>query len=153
VNRFLGSRVDGRAAAVTAGIRIFVGLAFVFFGGMKFVITEVEVTEFVKFGFPDSPVIVYLVGLLEAGAGLMLLLGIGTRLAALGLAIVMVGAILTAGLAVGGPFHLGVAPVLLVANLYLLWAGSGSRALDRRLTAEPDTCPAPGERPGRRLLA
>jgi putative oxidoreductase len=139
LSRFLSSRVDGRAAAVTAGIRVFVGLAFVFFGVVKFVMTQFEVTEFVKFGFPASAGIVYLVGLVEVGAGLMLLLGLGTRLAAVGLAVVMVGAILTAGLTVGGPFHLGVAPVLLVANLYLLWAGSGSRAVDRRLAARADT--------------
>jgi putative oxidoreductase len=141
LSRFLSSRVDGRAAAVTAGIRVCTGLAFVFFGALKFVITQFEVTEFVKFGFPDSAVPVYLVGLLEVGAGLMLVLGLGTRLASLGLAIVMVGAILTAGLTVGGPFHLGVAPVLLVANLYLLWAGSGSRAFDRRLVVRVDTRP------------
>lgn len=148
LSRFLSSRADGRAAAVTAGIRIFVGLAFVFFGAVKFVITQFEVTEFVKFGFPASAVIVYLVGLLEVGAGLVLLLGLGTRLAASGLAILMVGAILTAGLTVGGPFHLGVAPVLLVANLYLLWAGSGSHAFDRRLAVRVDT--APGEHQARR---
>ncbi|WP_162907059.1 DoxX family protein [Allorhizocola rhizosphaerae] len=138
---FVGSRVDGRAAAVTAVIRIFVGLAFAFFGAVKFVITEFEVTEFVKFGFPDSPVIVYLVGLLEFCAGLMLMLGLGARLAALGLTIVMAGAILTAGLTVGGPFHLGVAPVLLMLNLYLLWAGSGSLAIDGRLAATEGSRP------------
>ncbi|MFI0451801.1 hypothetical protein [Actinomadura sp. 6N118] len=80
-------------------------------------------------------------------------LGAGTRLASSGLAIVMAGAILTAGLTVGGPFHLGVAPVLLVANLYLLWASSGSRAFDRRLTAGRGTGSAPCERPGHRLVA
>lgn len=153
LSRVLGGRVDGRAAAVTAGIRVFVGLVFVFFGAAKFVITEFEVSEFVKFGFPDSAVIVYLVGLLEVGAGLMLLLGLGTRLASLGLAVVMAGAILTAGLTVGGPFHLGVAPVLLSANLYLLWAGSGSYALDRRLAAGMDLRSARGQRGARRIRA
>lgn len=139
MSRFLSSRVHGRAAAVTAGIRVCTGLAFVFFGTVKFLITQYEVTEFVKFGFPDSAVLVYLVGLLEVGAGLMVLLGLGTRLASLALAIVMAGAILTAGLTVGGPFHLGVAPALLAASLYLLWAGSGSRAFDQRLAVRVDT--------------
>jgi hypothetical protein len=36
---------------------------------------------------------------------------------------------------VGGPFHLGLAPALLAANVYLLVAGPGSLALDRRLVA------------------
>jgi putative oxidoreductase len=131
-----GTRVSrGAAARVTAGIRIFVGLVFVFFGALKFVITEFEVAEFVRFGFPDSALVVYLVGAVEVGAGLMLVLGLATRLAALGLAVVMAGAILTAGLTVGGPFHLGLAPALLAANLWLLRAGAGTPALDRRLTS------------------
>jgi putative oxidoreductase len=130
-----GTRVTrGAAARVTAGIRIFVGLVFVFFGALKFVVTEFEVAEFVRFGFPDSALVVYLVGAVEVAAGLMLVLGLATRLAALGLAVVMAGAILTAGLTVGGPFHLGVAPALLAANLWLLRAGAGAPALDRRLT-------------------
>lgn len=135
----LSTRVSNRAATATAGLRIFVGLVFLLFGALKFVFVDFELAEFVKFGFPESAVLVYLVGLLEVGAGLMLLLGLGTRLAAAALAIVMAGAILSAGLTVGGPFHLGVAPVLLIANLYLLWAGSGSRALDTRLVNSPAT--------------
>lgn len=67
-----------------------------------------------------------LVGLLEVAAGLMLVVGLATRLAALGLAVVMAGAILTAGLSVGGPFHLGLAPALLAANLYLLGPAPGA---------------------------
>jgi putative oxidoreductase len=76
---------------------------------------------------------VNLVGLVEVVAGAMLVLGLGTRLAALGLAVVMAGAILTAGLTVGGPFHLGLAPALLAANIWLLVAGPGSPAVDRVL--------------------
>jgi putative oxidoreductase len=133
VHRLANSRVTGRAARVTAGVRIFVGLVFVFFGGLKFLITEIEVAEFVRFGFPESPLVVHLVGLVEVVAGVMLVIGLGTRLAALGLAVVMAGAILTAGLTVGGPFHLGLAPALLAANVWLLVAGPGSPAMDRRL--------------------
>lgn len=135
LHQFASSRVTGRAARVTAGVRIFVGVVFVFFGGVKFLATELEVAEFVRFGFPESVVVVHLVGLIEVVAGLMMVLGLATRLAALGLAVVMAGAILTAGLTVGGPFHLGVAPALLAANLYLLVAGSGNLSLDRRLAA------------------
>jgi putative oxidoreductase len=133
LHRFASSRVTGRAARVTAGVRVFVGVVFVFFGGLKFLVTEFEVAEFVRFGFPESALVVYLVGLVEVVAGLMLVLGLGTRLAALGLAVVMAGAILTAGLTVGGPFHLGLAPALLVANLWLLVMGPGRPAMDRRL--------------------
>ncbi len=45
----------------------------------------------------------------------------------------MVGAISTAGVKVGGAFHLGVAPTLLAIMLFLVWAGSGPAALDQRL--------------------
>lgn len=45
----------------------------------------------------------------------------------------MAGAVLTAGLTVGGPIHLGLAPALLAASLYLLWAGPGAAAVDHRL--------------------
>ena len=135
VQRVATSRVSGRAARVTGGIRIFVGVGFVFFGALKFLVTEFEVAEFVRFSFPESAVVVYLVGLIEVVAGLMLVLGLGTRLAALGLAVVMAGAILTAGFTVGGPFHLGLAPALLVANLWLLVVGPGTPAYDRRLAA------------------
>jgi uncharacterized membrane protein YphA (DoxX/SURF4 family) len=135
LHRVASGRVTGRAARVTAAVRIFVGVVFLFFGALKFLITEIEVAEFVRFGFPESVLVVHLVGLLEVGAGLMLVVGLATRLAALGLAVVMAGAILTAGLTVGGPFHLGLAPALLAASVYLLVAGPGSPALDRRLAA------------------
>jgi len=135
VTSFLASRVTGRAATATAALRMFAGLFFVLFGLLKFLAHELELSEFIKYGFPDSSLIVYLVGVLEVGAGLMLIVGIGTRLAAVGLAIVMAGAILTAGLKVGGWFHLGVAPTMLAMQLYLLWAGSGRLALDRMLAA------------------
>jgi putative oxidoreductase len=129
----LSTRVHGRAGTLTAALRVFVGVVFVFFGALKFVFAEPELAEFVRFGFPPVVAIVYLVGLLEVVAGLLLVAGLATRVAALGLAAVMAGAVLTAGMSVGGWFHLGVAPTLLVANLYLLWAGSGARAADQRL--------------------
>lgn len=39
------------------------------------------------------------------------------------------------GVRVGGPIHLGLAPTLLVAMVFLLWAGAGSLALDNRIAA------------------
>lgn len=131
----LRSRVTGRAAVATAVVRIFAGLVFFLFGLPKFLLHDFELAEFVSYGFPDSSLIVYLVGLLEIVGGLALMVGFLTRLAALGLGVNMIGAIATAGVQVGGWFHLGVAPALLVAMLYLLWAGGGAAAVDRRLAA------------------
>ena len=132
---FFGTRVTGRAATATAVLRVAAGLVFVLFAIPKFALHEAELAEFVRYGFPASSTLVHLVGLLELAGGLMLVLGLLTRLAAAGLAVNMAGAVLTAGIRVGGPIHLGVAPALLVAMLYLLWAGPGAPALDRRLAA------------------
>ena len=62
----------------------------------------------------------------------LLVIGLFTRPAALLLAINLVGAIATAGRVDGGTFHLGVGPAMLVAMLYLVWAGCGRLALDRK---------------------
>jgi uncharacterized membrane protein YphA (DoxX/SURF4 family) len=128
-------RVSGRAATATAALRVPAGLVFVFFGALKFPFGQLELAEFVRYGFPDSLLIVWLVGAVEVVAGIALVLGLGTRPAAAALAVVMAGAVLTAGVRVGGPFHLGLAPTLLLIMLYLGWAGPGALALDHRLGA------------------
>jgi putative oxidoreductase len=125
------TRVNGWLRRVTAVVRIVAGVVFVLFGVVKFIVPEYELAEFVRFGFPASVAIVYVVGLLEIVGGLMLVLGLLTRFAAAALAVNMAGAVLTAGINVGGPIHLGLAPTL----LYLLWAGPGDPALDARLDA------------------
>jgi putative oxidoreductase len=151
--RFFASRVRHRGAAATAVLRVVVGLVFVLFSLPKFVLHEFELAEFVRFGLPASSLLVYAVGVLELVAGVMLVVGLGTRLAALGLAVNMVGAVATAGVQVGGPFHLGLAPALLVCLLFLLWTGAGAASCDRWLAvrlATRSSTPAPRARPTRR---
>ena len=75
----------------------------------------------------------YLVGSLELVGGLALVVGLLVRPFALALAGNMIGAISTAGRIDGGPVHLLLAPALLLGMVFLLWAGAGSPALDRRL--------------------
>ena len=87
---------------------------------------------FGQFGLPRSSALVYLVAALEITCGLLLLVGLLTRLAAAAMAANMAGAVLTAGTHVGGPIHLGLAPALLAAMLYVLWAGPGKLAVDQR---------------------
>ena len=83
-----------------------------------------------SYGLPFPGEFTYAIGVVEVGGGLLLALGAVTRLAALGLAGDMVGAIATAGVVEGGPIHLGLAPALLTAMLFLVWAGAGAFALD-----------------------
>ena len=133
LDRLTASRFRGGAAYVTAAIRVVTGVLFITFSAGKFVDHMSEVTDFHHYGVPAAAVAVYLVGVVELMGGLLLVAGLFTRVAAFFLALNMIGAIATAGRVDGGTFHLGVAPTLLVAMLFLLWAGPGTFALDGKL--------------------
>jgi putative oxidoreductase len=133
VVKFLTSRLQGRAAIAATVVRIVTGMLFVAVSIGKFTDRSKEVADFHRFGVPMPGLAVSVVGSVELICGTALVLGLLTRLAALLLAADMVGAIVTAGRVVGGGIHLGLAPTLLVAMLFLLWAGPARFALDRRL--------------------
>jgi putative oxidoreductase len=114
-------------------VRIVTGGIFVAVSTGKFVDHMQEAIDFKSYGVPVPDVTVYVVGIVELLGGLLLVVGLFTRVAALFLAADMVGAIATAGVMEGGSFNLGVAPALLMAMLFLLWAGPGVLALDARL--------------------
>jgi putative oxidoreductase len=127
------SRTQGAGAWVTTVVRVGTGVLFVLFSLGKFVDHSQESADFDHYGIPAPEVTTYLVGALELVGGILLVIGLLTRPAALALALNMVGAIATAGRVDGGTFHLGVAPAMLVAMLFLVWAGSGRLAVDRQL--------------------
>jgi putative oxidoreductase len=143
INRFVEqlatSRFHGAAAYLTTAIRVVAGAVFVSVSTGKFLDHMQEAVDFKSYGIPVPDAAVYVVGALELVGGLLLVLGLFTRVAALLLAANMVGAISTAGVMEGGSFNLGVAPALLIAMLFLLWAGPGALALDNRLAARRDT--------------
>jgi putative oxidoreductase len=116
-------------------VRVVTGVLFVTFALGKFVDHAQESVDFDHYGIPAPEVATYLVGTLELLGGILLVIGLCTRPAAALLALNLVGAIATAGRVDGGTFHLGVGPAMLVAMLFLVWAGSGRLALDRRLSA------------------
>ena len=120
-------------AVPAAFLRITSGLIFVVFGLGKFVSHASEARSFAKYGLPWPDVFVYAIGGLELVLGLLLIVGLATRLVALILAGDMIGAIATAGRVEGGAINLGLAPGLLVVMLFLIWAGAGRRSLDDRL--------------------
>lgn len=131
----LGTR-PGAAAGWAAPVRWVSGAIFVAFGIGKFSAHAHEVESFESYGLPAPDAFVYLVGVLEIGGGLLLLAGLATRLAALALAANMAAAIAVSGIGEGEILpSLTLAPALLAAMLFLLWAGPGSRSLDARLRA------------------
>jgi len=126
---------DGVAAWITTVVRVVTGALFVTFSLGKFADHASESADFDRYGIPAPEVATYLVGTLELVAGILLVVGLLTRPAALLLALNLVGAIATAGRVEGGSFHLGVGPAMLLAMLFLVWAGSGRLALDRVIRA------------------
>ena len=136
-----GTRAHGAGAWATTAVRVVTGVLFVLFSLGKFVDHAAESADFDHYGIPAPEVATYLVGTLELLGGVLLVIGLCTRPAALLLALNLVGAISTAGRVDGGTFHLGVGPAMLLAMLFLVWAGSGGLAVDRvvRLRAAPST--------------
>lgn len=133
VEQLATSRFHGPAAYLATAVRVVAGAVFVSVSTGKFLDHMQEAVDFKSYGIPVPDAAVYAVGALELVGGLLLVFGLFTRVAALLLAANMVGAISTAGVMEGGSFNLGVAPALLIAMVFLLWAGPGAFALDNRL--------------------
>jgi putative oxidoreductase len=125
---------DGAAAWFAAVVRVVAGVAFVLFGIGKFADHMKEAADFDNYGVPLPDIAVWVSGTIEVVGGALLVVGLLTRLAAAALAVNLVVAISTAGVMEGGSFHLGVGPTLLVAMLFLLWAGGGVWSLDGKLS-------------------
>lgn len=117
---------------MTQLVRIAAGLVFVLFGLAKFFVHAEEVEAFERYGLPAPEVFVYVVGAVEVSGGVLLIAGLLVRPAALALAATMVGAIVVSGIGEGEVVpSLTLAPLLLVAMLYLLWAGRSEPLLSR----------------------
>jgi putative oxidoreductase len=129
----LGSRAPLGWGRFALAARLVAGATFLGFSIGKFIRHEAESAALDRYGLPFPDTFTYAVGVVELAGGAMLVLGLGTRLAALALACDMVGAITTAGRIEGGPVHLGLAPALLLMMLLVLWVGPGRRSLDWRL--------------------
>ncbi len=114
-------------------LRIVVGLVFLVHGYSKFSAgSDTVAGMFATIGIPAAMLMAWIVILIEFFGGLALILGAGTRLAALLLGIIMVVAIFTVkfkmGFAGGYEFDL----VLLGALVALLLGGPGKNALCER---------------------
>jgi putative oxidoreductase len=128
---FFRNRTTGGRAFISTVFRVLAGLTFLMTGYLKLADLGFTQAGFAAWGFPDTIVIPLLLGLVEFVGALMLLAGLGTRLAALGLGILMIGASIANAL-----FFVVMLPVtivLFVFMVYLLWAGPGAFAVDNRL--------------------
>jgi putative oxidoreductase len=135
IARLQQNRFHGPAAWLPTVVRVLTGLFFMSTGVGKFADHAKEVEEFRGFEVPWPEVAVPLVGTVELVGGLLLVVGLLTRPAALVLAGNMIGALATAGRVEGGSFHLVYAPALLILMGFLCWAGPGRLSLDARMAA------------------
>ncbi|MGI9187279.1 MAG: DoxX family protein [Gaiellales bacterium] len=126
IARVLSSSSHGWRGHLPLAIRLVTGTIFLGAGVLKFTAHASEVQAFEDYGFTDPDRLVYAIGLVELFGGAALVLGLLTRLAALGLAVNMAVATATAG-----PSIVNLA--LLVSMLALVVLGAGRFALDARL--------------------
>jgi putative oxidoreductase len=140
-----------------AVLRITVGAIFIAHGGQKvftFGLGNVA-GMFGHMGIPLAGFMGPFVALLELLAGVALVLGLLTRLAALGLALYMLGAIrfvhFKGGFFLPSGYEFALA--LLSANIALMFAGSGAASLDGWLYRRRALSEAKQERIGARRAA
>lgn len=138
----LGRKVVASTAPVAVIlIRFLVGAVFLSEGIQKFLFPDqLGVGRFLKIGIPSPEILAPFVGVVEITCGAMVLLGLGTRLAALPLIIDMLVAIATTKVPI--LLNQGVWAMaheartdwaMLLGSLFLVFVGSGAWSLDARL--------------------
>lgn len=142
---FLRRIAGTRAPAATALIRLAVGCVFLSEGLQKFLFpAALGVGRFAKIGIPAPELLAPFVGVVETGCGLLVLVGLATRLAAVPLVIDMIVAIATTKIPM--LLHRGFWAMaheartdfaMLLGALFLLVVGAGPWSLDAKLAA-PD---------------
>ncbi len=112
-------------------LRIVIGLVFIAAGVQKLGDRAGATADFDHWGVPAPSTASLVIAGVEVVCGLLILLGLATRLGALILCIDMLGAVATAGRIDGGP-HLVGPPVLALLCLVLVARGGGRwQLLDR----------------------
>lgn len=129
-------------------IRLAVGAVFLSEGIQKFLFpASLGVGRFTKIGIPAPEIMAPFVGVVEIGCGLLLILGLLTRLAAMALIINMLVAILTTKMPIlmkSGFWAMAHEArtdyTMLLGCLFFLIVGAGRWSMDARL-AKPRECP------------
>ena len=118
-------------AVVLATVRLVAGALFAGLGALTIADHPRWSERLGRWDIPSPDTTTWIVGGLELAAGLVLLLGLSSRLAALLLLLVMLGAVATAGRVEGG-VYLVAPPLLALACLVIVARGGGSwQLLDR----------------------
>jgi putative oxidoreductase len=133
---WLAAAIATRAGAqgrLAAAIRLAAAAVFIAFGVGKFINHASELASFQQYALPAPEVFVYAIGVLEIVGGALLAIGLLVRPAALALAGDMVGAIVVSGIGRGESVSLTLAPLLLIAMIFLIRTGGGSWSIDGRL--------------------
>jgi uncharacterized membrane protein YphA (DoxX/SURF4 family) len=123
---------------IPALARLALGVVFIPAGLGKFLNHDAYITRFDRWGFPEPGSLAYAVGTIEVVFGLLVLLGIAPRLAALTLAGNMVGAFFTAGLVDGGQ-DVWLPPILIALSVIVLVRGGGKWQLPNRARGNAPT--------------
>jgi putative oxidoreductase len=128
--------VEDRPSIPLALMRVAVGLAFIAAGVELLTNHAQTAVDFGRWGLPSPDTFSWAITATELVFGVILILGILPRLAALVLLAEMIGALVTAGPTDGGPYW--ILPSLLgVLCLILLIAGGGRWALVDRIDPAP----------------
>jgi putative oxidoreductase len=134
--------LTSHAPAAVLLIRLLVGAVFVSEGIQKFLFpVDLGVGRFTKIGIPSPGVLAPFVGVVEIVGGLLLLLGLFTRLAAVALIVDMCVAIATTKIPIlhkDGIWKMAHEArtdwSMLIGSLFLLLVGAGVWSLDALLT-------------------
>ncbi len=120
-------------------IRLILGYVFLVAGLQKFVFPdEMGPGRFIEMGFPAPEFTAYFVGFFETLGGLLILIGLASRLAAIPLAITMVVAIITTKipqLADGFWTFAHAARLdisMLLTSIFVIYNGSGRNSVDEK---------------------
>ena len=102
------------------------------------------VDSFERYSVPAPEVSVYVAGSVELLGGLLFILGLFLRPAAVVIAVQFVVALLTGGRVDTDLYHVGLGGLLLGAAVFLAWSGPGRWSLDERLALRLDGRDDPG---------
>jgi putative oxidoreductase len=105
IHWFLNPPIDGTSSILI--IRLMTGFVFFFEGILKFVYANQGVGRFTKLGFPFPETTAHFVAVCEIAGGLLLLLGLFTRMVAFFFVIEMIVAILSTKISL----YLGTSPL------------------------------------------